>query len=124
MRKKKQKWQELQKVADRLYQEVLLSENKVCFGCGRHSEVIHHFIPKSLSAYLRYDDLNGIPLCGKCHFSHHSKYDPEIILKVKEKMGRYRLSYLRNHRKDEERWTRQVGYYEKIIEDLNFKNGN
>jgi 5-methylcytosine-specific restriction endonuclease McrA len=104
----------LRKECDKLYQTALLKKNKTCFGCGRRAEVIHHFIPKSLSAFLRYDEMNGTPLCNSCHFSHHSKYDPAILLKVREKMGEERVKYLLDHRKTEERRKGQVGYYEEI----------
>ena len=70
------------KKADKLFQEIGLYLTPKCECCGRPATEIHHFIPKSLSTYLRYDLENGISLCRSCHFAHHSKYDPEIYEKM------------------------------------------
>lgn len=79
-----QKRKRLRNKADKLFQEVclLLSDNCEC--CPKKAQVSHHFVPKSLSNNLRYNIDNGITLCFGCHFTHHTKYDPEIYAKMTE----------------------------------------
>lgn len=47
----------------------------------------HHVFPKSSSNNLRYDPLNGIPTCLRCHFKHHKFQNPELLYKALEKRG-------------------------------------
>lgn len=90
--------------ADRLYQEIgrILSEG-MCEVCGGDQQVTHHFIKKSQSTGLRYDIMNGIHLCNKCHCAIHqgkrdnvtglivanrgAKWMYELELKRKELVG-------------------------------------
>ncbi len=57
-----------------------------CFVCQSKADVMHHFIPQSQSAFLRYDERNLIPLCNSCHFRHHCTSDPTIhgIIQIKK----------------------------------------
>jgi len=48
---------------------------------------MHHFVPKSASAFLKFDERNLIPLCHRCHFAHHSKADPVIHAVIIGKRG-------------------------------------
>jgi hypothetical protein len=48
--------------------------------CGKEATATHHFIPKSISAYLRYNVLNGVPLCYYEHIIRiHSQGDPRVF---------------------------------------------
>ena len=46
-------------------------KGEVCELCGEPFTVSHHFIPKSKSIALRYDEKNLILLCKRCHFCIH-----------------------------------------------------
>lgn len=43
----------------------------LCEVCGAIAEVRHHHIEKSKSNYLRYNPINLIALCHKCHQKIH-----------------------------------------------------
>lgn len=49
-----------------------------CEVCSRPFDLMHHFIPKSQSARLRFEDTNLVPLCHGCHFRLHNTGDPNI----------------------------------------------
>lgn len=55
--------------------------------CGRMFQVMHHPIPKSLSARLRYDECNLVFLCNPCHFAHHRRGDPKIHATIIKSRG-------------------------------------
>lgn len=59
--------------ADRLLQDWMRikHQGEVCEVCGEPFEVSHHFIPKSQSTVLRFDEKNLIKLCHKCHYGIH-----------------------------------------------------
>ena len=71
--------------ADRLLQETVRKLSKRCLICGGELSCGHHFFPKSMSNYLRYNMENIIPICVGCHLRHHSG-SPEIhatVLRIK-----------------------------------------
>lgn len=78
------KWQ---KKCDKLMQEVGTRNNPKCEICGKQVSCIHHFFPKSVSARLRYDWDNLIPICQGCHSRHHQAGDPRIHATVIQKRG-------------------------------------
>lgn len=66
----------LEKTAGRLWKEacyVKWGDNCTC--CGAQATVFHHFVPKSISNNLRYDVLNGVPVCQRCHYLIHFTHD-------------------------------------------------
>ncbi len=77
----------LEKKADKLYQIMLIRLKPLSTISGNPTEVIHHFIPKSQSNYLRYDEKNGIPLTHTEHARHHLSGDPSIIAKILQVNG-------------------------------------
>jgi len=81
-----QKLKRLRNKADRLFQMVGRMNYDKCLVCGGEYSCLHHYYPKSTSTPLRYDFHNTIPLCVKCHFSHHNG-NPEIHNKVNMIMG-------------------------------------
>lgn len=81
------KLSQLKTRCERLAMQNRLEEHPLCLVCGREAVTCHHFFPKSISAYLRLDPRNLIPICNPCHFSHHTKGDPKIHETIKQKMG-------------------------------------
>lgn len=77
----------LRRKADKLYQIKLIKEKPKSIVSGKPTEVIHHFVPKSQSNNLRYDDKNGVPLTNKEHSRHHLSGDPAIVAKILEANG-------------------------------------
>jgi 5-methylcytosine-specific restriction endonuclease McrA len=62
-----------QKKADKKLQEIArdVYADKGCMICGGEYSCVHHYIPKSRSTALRYDWDNLIPICARCHQTHH-----------------------------------------------------
>jgi len=76
----------LKKKLDRMLQEKYVYLNPFCLVCNNLTSEMHHYIPKSRSNKLRYDDKNLIPLCRVCHCKIHQEGDPrvnQIIIKKK-----------------------------------------
>jgi len=76
----------IKKRLDDLIQVITKETWKYCEACGANCDVGHHYYTKGSSNNLRWNMANIIPLCGKCHFSHHQKADPRIhnaVLKVR-----------------------------------------
>jgi len=77
----------LMKKADKLLQELGRIVYDTCLSCKKQSSVLHHYIPKSRSSFLRYNLKNCIPLCNGCHFAHHNG-DPKIHNRINEALGK------------------------------------
>lgn len=107
----------IQEKADKLWQISLLEKNKFCFLCGALAQVIHHYIPKSVSSALRYYIPNGIPLCNKCHCHLHSSPDPTKNLTIKQKKGDKWWKDLQKERQKQIKPS--IKYYQEIINALN-----
>jgi 5-methylcytosine-specific restriction endonuclease McrA len=95
---KRKKKIDYRKKADRLIQEIGVANNAQCLVCGARCEVMHHYVPKSLSTNLRYCWSNLIPLCNGCHFKHHKQGDPTIMEIVVKKKGQDWADFLNSHR--------------------------
>jgi len=110
------KIKKLRNKADKLFQQVCLLLEPNCEACGKKAEVVHHFIPKSLSANLRYNIDNGISLCNSCHFKHHSTADPDIY----EAMTKYKSTeWFELIGKERRKLIKPtIAYYEKQIKKL------
>lgn len=74
-------------LTDRTLQDFYRTLGLMCEVCDKPADVMHHFVPKSQSAFLRYDDRDLIPLCKGCHFRHHLTGDPLIHGTIQEKRG-------------------------------------
>lgn len=103
----------LAKKAEKKAIEKKLAEFPFCLVCGAKATTCHHYVPKSLSAYLRCDEKNLIPICNSCHFTHHTKGDPKIHETIEEKMGKKWLKYINENRRKIIKNT--VGYWKEII---------
>ena len=84
----KSKKQKLRSQADKLWYQIIISKHPYCEKCGQPTIHAHHFFPKGLYGSLRYNINNGIGLCMKCHFFHHSRSDPSIHQAIIKKRGR------------------------------------
>lgn len=68
-----------------------------CEYCGGLFEVSHHFIEKSRSSRLRYDEKNLIKICHKCHFAIHRASARALFdLTIREKRGQEWGKYIIN----------------------------
>lgn len=76
-----------QKECDKEMQIKGQSKNPRCLLCGRPTRVMHHLIEKSISAVLRYDWDNLIPLCNMCHTLVHQSGDPTYEFEIIKKRG-------------------------------------
>ncbi len=83
------------KLADKEMQEAGRRVYRECLACGKEMTVLHHWWPKSMSAYLRHNWRNVVPVCNGCHIQHHSG-NPSIHDTIKKQ-------YPENHFEDLER---------------------
>lgn len=88
--------------ADRNLQDTWRKENPngKCQVCGQKAYALHHFVPKSQSAILRYDRKNCVPICKSCHTKHHLRGDPMIHGTIIKKRGVKWFSYLERKRRE------------------------
>jgi hypothetical protein len=75
--------------ADRALQDWYRANyDEMCEGCGKNKfQLMHHFIEKHSSAFLRFNKLNLIFLCISCHFKHHRLADSRIHANIILKRG-------------------------------------
>lgn len=86
MKSKKSPRTVLKRHLDRLIQQIYVKKYPKCLVSDDPTDVMHHFVPKSRSLYLRYDVRNLIPLCKSCHAKHHWG-DPKIHAIILKKKG-------------------------------------
>jgi len=101
----KNEWRKLVKRADRHLQDYYRREPMACEVCGNLAYAMHHFIPKSQSAGLRFEDINLVAICASCHTRHHLGGDPLVhgtIMKNKGMRWYKKLEKIKLERKD---WT-------------------
>ena len=110
--------------ADKVLQDYYRALNLRCEVCGARAELVHHFIEKSKSNYLRFVDINLIPLCKRCHFKHHNCGDATIHAKIILKRGQEWLKeLLRLARIKRQHWSKKelediYLFYKRKIEEL------
>lgn len=78
---------QLQKKADKRMQEIGKILNPRSLISGQPTQVMHHLLPKSVSARLRYDWENLIPLTNAEHCRLHQSGDPSIEMEIVKKRG-------------------------------------
>ena len=69
--------------------------DKKCEGCGGKMELVHHYVLKSHSNRLRYEEINLIPVCKICHSKLHGFHGELINATIILKRGRVWLQRLR-----------------------------
>lgn len=106
----------LQRMCDKLYQQVGKRLMPFSIVSGKPTQVIHHFFTKQSSSRLRYDITNGIPLTFGEHFAHHIKSDPTIHAKIIMVKGQIWYNNLFIRRRDYVKTDRQ--HYEKVYKYL------
>jgi len=106
----------LRRKADRLYQIKLKRDKPVSVVSGQATEVIHHFIPKSQSNNLRYDEKNGVPLTNAEHFIHERKRDPTVVEACLRKYGQAWYDDLQKRRRIIRKLNK--GYLKQVIKEL------
>ncbi len=105
-----------QKKCDKRLQEKGKELFKKCEVCGKPTSCLHHYYPKSVSARLRYDWDNLIPICNGCHMQHHQAGNPNIHNTVNKKRGKAWLELLQ--RKKNETIKVNIEYYKYVWEVL------
>ena len=85
--------------ADRAMQDYFRRIKTHCELCGEPYQVAHHFIWKSQSNYLRYDEKDLIFICNKCHSKFHAFPDPTYPIKVARLRGPEWVDYIENHKR-------------------------
>lgn len=106
----------LRNKCDKLMQEIGTNKHKTCFICSKQTQVMHHFIPKSVSAVLRYNWDNLIPLCNGCHWKIHGSGDPEYEQAIIRAKGMTWYMKLRYKRREIIKINKE--YYETVYEEL------
>ena len=87
MKTTQQKKKAIKNKLDRLIQQIYRKPSDKCLVCGERAEVLHHFVQKSQSMYLRWDPSNLIPLTNSCHCRHHITGDPMVVATIVQKKG-------------------------------------
>lgn len=83
---------------------------------SKPTEVMHHFIPKSVCARLRYDWDNLIPLTNAEHCRLHQSPDPDIEMQIVKKKWEGWYESLQKKRQEPHKET--IEYYKYIWEML------
>ncbi len=115
-KKKPESLSQLRSQCDSLMQEIGRMMNPFCVLCGRQTQVMHHFIPKSVSARLRYHWDNLIPLDNGCHHRLHQSGDPSYEQRIIDYNSRAWYDRLQEVRKEEVRVN--IGYYRGVKEEF------
>jgi len=115
--KKNKKIKELQKEADSLWkQRVREHWGNLCTVCGKIAADPHHCFLKGSHPNLRYDILNGVPLCRECHTKIHAN-DPIIKVRIIKRRGVVWYRDLERRSKEPSKY-KSAKYYREIIELL------
>lgn len=88
--------------ADRALQDAFRRNNpgKKCEMCRVNEfQVMHHFIWKSQSNYLRYVEKNLVYVCNPCHSKFHAFPDPTYPIKLAKMRGSEWVEYIESHKR-------------------------
>ncbi len=72
---------------------------KRCEICGGQYEVLHHYIFKSQSNYLRYVIKNLIFVCHKCHYKFHNNYAQSAVAQIIKQRGQEWSDWIEAHKR-------------------------
>jgi len=101
---------------DRKMQEIGQNNNPRCLLCANPVQIMHHFFPKSVSSFLRYNWDNLIPLCNGCHMRLHQSGDPRYEQRIIAAKGENWYENLEIHARDYQKVN--VGYYKEVYQNL------
>jgi hypothetical protein len=115
-KKKKPTLKKLRNACDKKMQEVGKQKFPKSLISGLPTQVMHHFFPKSVSSFHRYNWDNLIPLTNGEHMRLHQSGDPQYehkIIEIKgqkwyDELERTKRSYLKVNRE----------YYENTLKSL------
>ena len=108
--------------ADRAVQDFYRAKypNRKCEVClVNQFYCVHHFIEKSKSNSLRFNSLNLIFICKRCHSLHHCFGDSTIHAKIIEKRGlKWWIKLEKENKIKKQYWTGKelesiISYYQK-----------
>jgi len=116
VRNKRADIRKFERQADALFQIRMKEKYPRSIVSGLPTEVIHHFVPKSQSNNLRYDELNAIPLTNGEHFRHHNTSDPSVMVCAIKERGQKWADDLQIRRHIICKHTKE--YLESVIEKL------
>ena len=117
----------LQKSCDKLMQQIYTKKYPKCDICGELTYCMHHFIEKSRSNRLRYEEENLIPLCFKCHYGVHNSCAGRMLNNV---LRSYSFMDAIINKRGGKKWKEKMekigremiktnlAYYEEILERL------
>ena len=105
-----------QKKCDVLLQTLGKQKYQKCEVCGNPINCLHHFFPKSVSSFHRYNWDNLIPICQGCHMRHHLAGDPSIHQVIIRKRGQKWYDELEKHKRDYTKCDKF--YYQSVYEKL------
>ncbi len=83
---------------------------------GLPTQVMHHFVPKSVSARLRYDWDNLIPLTNGEHMRLHQSGDPSYEMRIVEIKGKDWWQSIKSRKIEIIKVN--VGYYKEVYDKL------
>lgn len=83
---------------------------------GKPTQVMHHFVPKSVSSRLRYDWDNLIPLTNAEHCRLHQSPDPDIEMQIVAKKPKGWYESLQIKRQEYQKVNK--AYYAIVLEKL------
>ena len=120
---KKTKKQLLETQAIKLWKAACLKKwGSFCEVCGEPADTFHHFIPKSRNGLLKYDVMNGIPICRRCHYKIHFSPSPtevyRIIATIRRKRGKKWCNYIDKAEKIHKSSFKTVAWLEEQIKKL------
>ena len=113
--KKRSKIGYSQSKCDDLLTPIIKLMHPHCLLGGEPTEVAHHHVHKSKSNRLRYDFLNLIPLCHKCHqaLHHNESYHGSRVTAIK---GLEWFAELEKAKRESVKVNK--GYYKEVYERL------
>ena len=104
--------QELEKIAKKLWDICCyLKWGRTCNACKKNkASCNHHFFPRSISKYLKFDINNGVPVCTSCHTGIHWRNDPRVVENIIDYRGR---SWYNKLTKEKEKGEKLGSFYNK-----------
>lgn len=108
----------LRRKANRALQDWYRNEfvGEMCEVCDVNQfDVMHHFIIKSQSFGLRFDEINLIFICNSCHYKHHRTDDATIHGTIQSRRGDKWFNALKKKKLEVKGQTESKGFYKEMI---------
>jgi len=115
-------FKQLQSKTLKLWHEISMQQhNYICQSCGSKATQTHHFFFKGSFPHLKYELLNGCPLCMKCHYLLHTRDSKLIEKQIINNKGQKWHTELEKmaYKKPIPKCPRTIGYLKEIIDKLN-----